>query len=537
MDQIEIYVALLGIIVTVGIIFSKVAIPTSLLLVITGMLLSLAPGFPHVVLDPNLVLYIFLPLLIYQTSSFTSWREIKSNFRLISLLSVGHVIFITCLVAVTAHALIPDLSWPLAFVLGAVISPPDDVAVVNIAQKIHLPRRVVTVLNGEGMLNDATALILFRFALAAILTNYFSPAHAIANFFIIIIGETAYGLMLGFLLGELRLKLKDPTLQMTISLLTPFLAYLPPAILGGSGVLATVVTGLFIGNVYLDRFPPDVRLTALSVWSTIVFAVQGILFLLVGLDLLHIAQRIAVIPSATLALYSITIILVVIVGRFIWVYPSVYIPKFFARMFDKREKYSPWQFPFIISWAGMRGGVSLAAALAVPTLPLLADGTNPKDLLVFLVFCVIIATLVLQGLALPWVLNVFGIIKYGMREKRDEHRTELLARIEITKAVSRWLSEYKTICHSDLEYMDEVKFRIQEYQTQKKQLEEQVKNHNKKQRHDETAELKQLVHLSSQLLEVERTELARLWREKKIDLTLRNKLLQQLDHRSKYLGN
>ncbi len=281
MDQIELLVLMLSIIVAVGVFFSQSAVPTALILVIVGMLVSIIPHFPEVTINPTIILNIFLPLLLYVTSAESSWRDVRLNLRPIVSLSIGHVLFITGIVAITVHALIPQLGWPLAFVLGAVISPPDDVAIIPIAEKIQMPRQVLTVLKGEALLNDATALTVFRFALAALVTHQFSVMHAVTGFCAVIVGETLYGLFVGHVLGQLRLRIKDPLLQVLTSLMTPFIAYLPAEHLGGSGVLATVVTGLVIGHVYLERFAPDVRLVSRSVWATLGFALQSLLFLLV----------------------------------------------------------------------------------------------------------------------------------------------------------------------------------------------------------------------------------------------------------------
>ncbi len=535
MEQIEIYVVLFSIVVIIGQIFSKSPVPISLLLVITGMLLSLLPNFPHIELNPNLVLNVFLPILIYKISSFSSWKDVKKNFRPIALLSVGHVIFITFLVAIIMHTLIPQMGWPLAFVLGAVISPPDDVAIVSIAETIRMPERIVTILEGEGMLNDATALVLFRFALAAVVTHEFSAVHAVSTFFAIIIGETFYGLLLGYIIGEIRLKIRNPVLHIIASILTPFLAYLPAEQLGGSGILATVVTGFIVGNVYAVRFTSDFRLISRAVWPALAFAIQNLLFLLVGLDMRSILESISSISTGHLMLYSIVTISVVIIGRFVWVFPAAYLTRFLFPSIRKKDPYPPWQYPFVISWAGMRGGISLAAALAIPALPALIDGTSPKDLLVFLVFCVIMATLLLQGLSLPWLLKILGMHKHGQREKYDEHITELSTRLQMAQAVLRWLHTYKEQITDNLKLLAEVKLHIREYRMLRTQLRERIASHDGSLVHDEKAETLNEIFLLSQIIEIEREELLQLWRQEKINLTVRNKLLEQLDHRSKHL--
>jgi Na+/H+ antiporter len=536
MGQLETYLILLAIIVVIGQLFSKSPIPISLLLVITGMLLSLVPIFPHINLNPTLVLNVFLPVLVYQISAFTSWQDFKKNLRPIALLSVGHVIFIVILIAVIMHALIPQLSWPLAFVLGAVIAPPDSVAIVSIAEKIRMPARIVTVLEGEGMLNDATALILFRFALAAVVTHEFYLMHAVANFFAVVIGETLYGLVLGYAIGELRLKLRTPMLHITASILTPFLAYLPAEMLGGCGVLATVVTGFVIGHIYSVRFAPEFRLVSRAMWPALAFVMQSILFLLVGLDLRSILDGISSIATHSLLLYGVAIIATIIVGRFIWVYFAVaHLPRFLFPSIRKKDPQLPWQFPFVVSWAGMRGGISLAAALAVPLLPAVAGSANSRDLLIFLVFCAIAATLLLQGLTLPWLLKAIGISKYGQCEKYTEHLAELSARKKMSKAVLRWLVAYKEKIKEDQKLLDGVKLYIREYRMLRTQLRTRIDGHNNELPHDEKSEVMDEIFLLSQIIEIERTELLRLWRKEEINLTVRNKLLERLDHRAKHL--
>lgn len=528
--RLEIFILLLSVIAIVGIAFRKSSVPISLLLVITGMCLSYFP-LPAIALDQNLILDVFLPLLIYEVSSESSWRDVKKNMRSIVMLSIGHVVFITFLVAVVIHWLIPELGWPLAIVLGAVVSPPDDVAIVSVAEKIRMPSRIVTILKSEGMLNDAAALILFRFGLVAIITHQFSMLDAMADFFVIIIGETLYGIALGFSLGKLRLKVQDPSIQMIISLLTPFLAYLPAERFGGCGVLATAVTGLVIGHYFLSRFPVSVRLNLLYVWPTLCFILQSILFLLVGLDLRNILQHISPIATSSLALYSIAVILTVIGGRFFWVYLSLHLPT--SLILARVKKKVPWQYPIVISWAGMRGGISLAAALAVPVLPMTINGANLRDLIIFLVFCVIVSTLLLQGLTLPWLLNVLKIPSYGQKERIREHQVELSARIEIARAVICWLEEYEKMIKDVPPLIEEAKLYLQQYRILKRQLKEDLKKYQDNPESHEV-DLKNS-SLLERIVEVERNELTRLWHEEKITYEVKKKLLLQLDYRARHL--
>lgn len=537
MEQLITYVILFGIIVIIGQLFNKSTLPITLLLVITGMLLSGVPGFPQITLNPNLVLDIFLPLLVYKISAFASWKDVQKNIRPIALLSIGHVIFITFLVAIIIHSLLPQLGWPLAFVLGAVISPPDDVAIVAIAEKIRIPERVLTILQGEGLFNDATALILFRVALTATIIHQFSMTHAVITFFLVIIGETLYGLAIGFVLGELRLKIHNTWLHVIASTITPFIAYLPPVLLGGSGVLATVITGFMIGNRYGERFNPEFRLVSRALWPALAFAIQGLLFLLVGLNLKSIVTHISSISMHSLVLYTTAVILTVIIGRFIWVYGFlIYFPRLLVPSLKKRDPYPPWQFPFLISWAGMRGAISLAAALAVPILPSTVEGANPRDFLIFLVFCVIAATFVLQGLTLPWIIKTLGITQYGQREQYSEHLAELDARLQMTKAVLHWLKEYKNEVKDDPKLSEQVKLFTEEYQMLKNRLKETIAQHDGISVHDEKAELQDEAALLTRIIEIEKKELLKLWHEGKINLNVRNKLLSRLDHRFEHIS-
>lgn len=536
MEKIATYVLLFSIIVLLGQLFRKSIIPIPLILVLAGMLLSYVPYFPKVTLDPQLVLDVFLPLLVYEITAFSSWREIKREFRPISLLSIGHVVFITLLVAMFMRILIPGLSWPLAILLGAVVSPPDDVAIISIAEKIRLPRRVLIILEGEGVFNDAAALIIFRFALAAIFTANYSIINASLGFIAVIIGETLYGLVLGNVMGMLRSKIDNPMLHIIASILTPFFAYLPPVSLGGCGVLATAITGFIIGNFYALRFTPLFRTISRSLWPGLAFALEGLIFLLMGLDLRDIIFRMSSVPLSKLFIYALSITLLVIIGRFIWVFGfNILLPRALFPHIRKKDPYPPWQIPFLISWAGVRGGISLAAALSVPFLPPIS-GINPRDLIIFLVFCVIFVTLILQGLSLPWVIKKLGLDKVGRHEKYSEHIAELKARVQMTKAALRWLNEYKEQLTEHKTVTSEIRLQILQYKNLLKELENRLKDHSETpHHHSEKKEIRNETCLIAQIIEVEREELIKLWQEDKISLALRNKLIDRLDHQFQHL--
>lgn len=532
MHDIEMIVLLLGIIAVVGILTKKSTIPLSLYLVIVGIILSPFLNYPLMEMHPEVVLNVFLPLLIYAISFQCSIKEFKKNARPILMLSVGHVIFITTLIACALHYFIPAISWPLAFIMGAVLSPPDDVAITEIAEKIKFPARIVTILEGEGMLNDATALILLRFSLIAFMTQHFSIVDASLQFLAIIVGETIYGIFLGHLLGKARLYIKDPILHMTVSIITPFIAYLPPSQLGGSGLIATVVTGVIIGNYYSVKFSAQFRILSLSVWPTISFVIQGFLFLMVGINITHIYESISAIPTFDLLKIMSIIVVCAVVGRFIWVFPSAYLPRYFSKRIRAKDPYPPWQYPFIVGWAGMRGGISLAAALIVPSLPVFIDNVNARDLVTFMAFTVIFATLVLQGLSLPWIIKIIGLTHYTKHESHHEKTSELDTRIQMADAAIHWLNDYKKKARADEALADEIDLIIRNYEKHQDNLMVQLKKHQCPKRVREI-DFFENISLYNDTIEAEKTVLIQLWQEEKISLQTRNKLLQELDYRYK----
>ncbi len=531
MDQFIIYLVLFSIIVFLGQFFQKSTIPLALILVMFGMLLSFVPIFPEVKLNSAVVLNFFLPLLVYEIGAFSSWRDLKKQMRPIALLSIGHVIFITILVAIVVHTMIPQMGWPLAFVLGSIISPPDDVAIVSIAEKIRIPERIFLILEGEGMFNDAAALTIFRFSLLAALTNQFAMTHAVVSFTTMVVGETIYGLLVGLVLGKIREKISNTSLHVIASVITPFVAYLPVVEFGGTGILATAMAGFVIGNKFTLRFTPEYRLIALSIWPTFAFAIQSLIFLLVGLDFRSTLSRISSIPLSNLLLYVFAVTFAVVVGRFIWVYGAlIFLPRFLLPYLRKKDPYPPWQYPFIISWAGIRGGISLAAALAIPVFALKIDGVDARDLLIFIVFSIIFVTLILQGLSLPFLIKKMGIDKIGESERYTEHLTELQARVQMVVAALNWLERQIQKFQNNKEILAKISSHFREYQELKKHLEARIADHDGKKIHDEQAELKKDLSFLIKVIEIEKAELAKLWQEEKINLRTRNKLIATLDH-------
>lgn len=531
MFDIQMIVLLLGIIVIVVFFTHQSIYPTSLYLVLAGILLSPFLQYPLIEMHPKLVLNVFLPLLLYGISTQFSINEFKKNVRPILLLSIGHVIFITVLVASVLHYCIPQLSWPLAFIIGSVISPPDDVAIANIAEKIKLPYQIVNILEGEGMLNDATALILFRFSLIALMTHQFSSLAAALQFSTIVVGETAYGVLLGNLLGKGRAYLKDPVLHILVSLLTPFIAYLPAERLGGTGVVSTVITGIIIGNYYSIKFTHEFRLLSQAIWPALLFMIQNFLFLLVGINIDSIYQAVSTISLVEIIKFTGLTVATVIIGRFIWVFPAFFLPRWlFAKVHKKQSL--PWQYPMIVGWAGMRGGISLAAALMVPVLPVFIDNVNARDLVIFLVFMVIFATLVIQGLSLPWLIKKIGLKCHAHEESHREKSIELTARLSMAEAALAWLKQSQTEIQDDAMLLEELVLHQKIYEKLKENLIYKLAHHQAHPHEKEVVVARDLLTVSNRTVEVERQILIQLWQDGKLSLQIRNKLLLELDLRT-----
>ena len=333
---------LLAVLAVVAIVARRLNAAPSILLVIAGIALALAPGLPRIELAPELVLLGILPPLIYSAGVAMSWREFRFNLRPIALLAFGCVVFTTCAVAAVAHWL---LGMPLAigFLLGAIVAPPDAVAPLAIVRRLGVPRRLVVVLEGEGLANDATALILYRFAVAAASTGLFSLGEAAGTFALIVVGEIAYGIAVGWLSLRLRRWARDPRVEITLSLLTPYLAFLVPQQLGGSGVLATVAAGLFVSWNGPLLIPAATRLQGIFFWDLLVYFLEGFIFLVTGMQTRTLLNRMDASLLHGLAFTILVTVAVVIVTRIIWVYPAAYLPRWLSPSLRRRDPTPPWQ--------------------------------------------------------------------------------------------------------------------------------------------------------------------------------------------------
>lgn len=426
-ETVQIAVMLLAILAAVAVAARRLDLPPAILLVVVGVALAFVPGLPRVQLVPELVLLLVLPPLIYSAGVAMSWPEFRFNLRPITLLAVGCVLFTTAAVAVVAHA-VPGMPWAVAFLLGAIISPPDVVAPLAIAERLGLPRRLRVILEGEGLANDATALILYRFAIASVSAGVFTIGPALGTFAAIFVGEIAYGLAVGWIMLRVRHAAHDPRVEITLSLITPYLAYWLPEHVGGSGVLATVVAGLYTSWKGPMLITSATRLQGVFFWGLFTHLIEGMVFLLTGLQARTLRDRIGDLPVAELLGSAALVSAVVIVARFVWVFPSTYLPRWLIPSLARRDPSPRWQAPFLIGFTGIRGIVSLAAALAIPLVTADGEPFPYRDWILFLSFAVIVVTLIGQGLLMPRVIHWLGLDLHGREERRREAADEMASR-------------------------------------------------------------------------------------------------------------
>jgi CPA1 family monovalent cation:H+ antiporter len=508
----QVLLSLLAVLVVVAVAARKLNVAPSILLVIAGVGLALIPGLPAMELAPELVLLLILPPLIYTAGVSMSWREFKFNLRPITLLAFGCVVFTTCAVAAAANWFL-GLPWAVGFLLGAIVAPPDVVAPLAIARRLGLPRRVMLVLEGEGLANDATALILYRFAVVAVLTGTFSLANAAGTFALIVVGEIAYGIGVGWLSLRLRRWANDPRVEITLSLMTPYIAYWIPEHLGGSGVLATVAAGLYVSWKGPLLIPAATRLQGIFFWDFLIYLIEGFVFLLTGLQARTLFEHVERFPLRELIVSTLIVTAIVVVARFIWVFPAVYMPRWLSPSLRKRDPSPPWQQTFVLAFTGVRGVVSLAAALALPLT--LANGAPfpHRDRILFITFGVIIITLVGFGLMLPSVIRWLGVSHLRTDEERKEREAELLARQGALEAALHRLEEME-----------------KEGKVPKQALDLLRAHHDHRRRLFPDQEIRQLVdEVRMELIRIEREYIYQLLRQGRITDEARRRLERELD--------
>jgi monovalent cation/hydrogen antiporter len=523
----QILILLLVVISAVAVLARRLEVPPSILLVITGVLLALIPGLPTLQLAPDLVLVLVLPPLVYSSAVAMSWREFRFNLRPIALLAIGCVVFTTIAVAAATHWLL-GFPWAVGFVLGAIVSPPDAVAPLSVARRMQIPRRLMIVLEGEGLANDATALVLYRFAVVAVSLGTFSFAQAAGSLVAILVGEIIWGIGVGWLMLRLRRWVRDPKVEIMLSLLTPYAAYWPPEQLGGSGVLATVAAGLYISWNGLRLISAATRLQGVFFWDFLVYLIEGLVFLITGLQIRAVISAIAAYSISSLGMAAAVVSVVVIAARFGWVYPSAYISRLIPAV-RRRDPLPSWQWLFALGFTGIRGVVSLAAALAIPYIK--ADGSPfpDRDLILFLTFCVIFVTLVGEGLTLPWVTRALGLAHAGRRERQEERNEEFRARKRALEAAIHELDRLTT----ERQAPESVVRPIRVAQSDRLKLVDH--------RNDGDARHKKLVDLGDEiellLIDAERDFINNLYRDGELKDEQRRHIERELDLRDANLAN
>lgn len=433
MQSAQLVLALLIAVAALVTIARRLGIAYPIFLVIGGLALGLVPGTPHVEVDPDLIFLFILPPLLYIAAFYTPLRSLRANLGTIGSLAVGLVVVTAFAVAAVVHALLPGIPWAVAIALGAIVAPPDAIAAAAIASRLAVPRRIVSVLEGESLLNDATALTIYSIAIAVAVGGAFKASVGVETFVGAMLGGLAIGLAVGWIIAQIRARIEDTPVEITISLLTPYAAFLPAQGLGASGVIAAVVAGLYLGRRASHMMGADARLTGRAVWETIAFLLNGMVFIITGLEVPFLLRSLDASTAIRLVGIGLIVSLVLLVVRALWIFPSE------LAACAVRGESRPHRFlahSLVLSWAGMRGGVSLAIALALPlTLP----GGAPfpgREALVIVTVTVIVITLLGQGLSLPWLIRR---LRLGTDpELREE---EARARQQLVEAATRRIDQ------------------------------------------------------------------------------------------------
>ncbi|MFF4399285.1 Na+/H+ antiporter [Streptomyces sp. NPDC001480] len=412
-------------------------VPAPLLLVAVGLVVSYVPGVPDYTLDPEVVLPLLLPPLLYTSATDSSYLDLRAQLRPVALLSVGYVLFATFVVGWAVYLIVPGMPLTAALVLGAVVAPPDAVAATAVARRVGLPSRITTILQGESLLNDATAITAYKVALAAAVGEGATWLGGIGEFLLAAVGGVGVGLVLMAPLHWLRTHLKEPLLQNTLSLLIPFVAYGVAEQLHASGVLAVVVVALYLGH---RAWEVDfaTRLQEEAVWKMVAFVLESAVFALIGLQLPVVLKGLGEYEGADATWYAVAVFLVVVAARFVWVYPATFVPRLLSSRIREREANPTWKGAMVTSWAGMRGVVSLAIAFSIP---LTVHGGGPfpqRNLILFLTFTTVIGTLVVQGLTLPPLIR---LLRFPGRDAQAETLAEANAQAQASRVAEQRLEE------------------------------------------------------------------------------------------------
>jgi monovalent cation/hydrogen antiporter len=525
MTNISIVVLLLFGVTFLALISNRYKFPFPIALVLVGLLISLISGLPKIVLMPEVVFLIFLPPLLYSSAWGTSWHDFKANLRPISLAAFGLVFFTTGLVGWAVHEFIPNISWAEAFLLGAIISPPDAVAATSVTKGLGLHPRIVTILEGESLMNDASGLIAYKYALAAIMTGMFEIGQASLQFLWVVGAGIAVGLLVGFVLYWIHKKFVcDAVIEVTLTILTPFASYLLAESFHVSGVLAVVSTGLMLSYHSGEIFTHQSRIQAYAFWEVIIFVLNGLVFILIGLQLNDVIKEDT--NLGLWILYGTALSIFIFIIRLIWVIPASSLPRILSKRVREREYYDK-RYWWVFTWAGMRGVVSMAAALALPLT--LSDGSPfaNRDLIVFLTFCVIIFSLVFQGLSLPWLIKKLKLPKHSILA--EEHGV----RVQIVSNSIAHIEENMSFIEDDLLSKIKSKYEIKFNKLQSTPLPANYHQRHLKQTDasEDIAEdiFNQFTRSQIDLLEVERSYVKKLHKEGKTNEEVLRKIEHELD--------
>lgn len=428
----DLILLLLAVAVVLALVARRLRIPPAVAFVPGGMLLAMTPGVPAFELDPALSMTLFLPPLLQSSAYFTVWRDFRSNLRPILLLAVGAVLFTTLVVGWAMKLLAPSLPWAACFTLGAIISPPDAVAAGAVLERLRLPRRLLTVLEGESLVNDASGLVLYRFAAAAALGGVFDIWHATASFALVAAGGVAIGYAVGVAQVWLLRRLHDPKLEITASFLAAYASYIGAEEVGASGVLATVACGIVLGWRQHEAFTSETRLEARAAWGFVTFVLEALVFVLIGLSLRGVLARMGWHDMLPLLPMALAVTGVAVLSRFVWVFPATYLPRLLWPPLRRRDPSPKPALPLVIAWSGMRGVVSLAAALALP------EAFPGRDTILVVTFVVILGTVMLQG---PTLGPLIRALKVGRGVSDEEDPTEIDARAAAATAALRLIED------------------------------------------------------------------------------------------------
>ena len=478
----------------------RLRLPYPIVFVIGGALIALVPGMPTIVFDPQWIFLIVLPPLLWSGGWQTDWNEFRRNARPILLLAIGLVVFTTAIVAMVAHALFPGMPWAAAIVLGAIVAPPDAVAAAAVFERFSVPRRVMAILDGEGLVNDATALVIYRFALFAVLTGMFSPVRAGIAFIGVALGGLVIGYIVGFvLIGLARLSARtdggqDSLLDNLLLFAAPYACYLSAEAVGVSGVLATVMGGLYVGRKAFV-YSPQTRLIGAAAWDLLTYLLNAFVFIVIGLQLRTILHEVPLDRNSLLA--CLAIVVVVIVVRFAWVYPAAILPRMIPQV-RRVDPMPPSSWLFVIAWSGMRGIVSLAAVLALPVTLRSGVPFPYRGTIIVVTFAVIFATLVGQGLSL------IPILRWLRFDGEELEQREMEVRVAALEAGMQRLRQLEPQFASETDW--EVAGRIQaEYEHRIEHLRSHVGSPD-----EESAESRLDHRLQAEALQAERSEIKRL---------------------------